>query len=194
MSLGDHPQLKEWRAVRSDADPLVLVVVYLGGMDELGPDRVNVEEHDDEVVVRLTSSGRAGYMAGVLRDVRVRLRSPLGGRLVLDLARDIRHQAFRSAAEQAPDAIPWEGASAHDVVRGRRGPGRRRHDGVAVPQHGHRCYDLGGRGLGDRRTPTERSSSPGATTPGAAWADSDLGGSGQRPPAHLEFSGTVVGG
>lgn len=122
----EHPQPSAWLAVRTDVDPLALVVVYLGGLDDLGPDRVEVDDTDDvegEIVVRLTSNGTSGYLAGVFRHVRVRLRAPLGARLVMDPARGVRHEAFdgtrmlqlvpppgfRPPWETAPGASTWHG-------------------------------------------------------------------------------------
>lgn len=91
------PQPQRWRAVRSTADPRVLVVVYLGHRDEWGPDEVVVHETGHQVEVAITNAGRGGYLAGVWRHVRVELGAPLAQRRVLDPSRQVVHEVFDGA-------------------------------------------------------------------------------------------------
>ena len=119
-----------WQAVRTDRDPLTLVVTYIGAGDPACQSAVSatVSERPDEVVLALTAEepapvyvtdgeGRrvqAGCRtSGILRMLPVRLAAPLGNRSVVDPAGRVdtgtgfvRHTAFDGSRLLTPTGLP----------------------------------------------------------------------------------------
>lgn len=84
---GMVPRRQSWTAARTDPDPRVVVVSYLGGACD-GPARLQATERNGVVALGLTVEHRSGgcRSSGFFDVARVRLSAPLARRPVVDAA------------------------------------------------------------------------------------------------------------
>lgn len=102
-----------WTGARTDPDPTVLVVGYLGPRVEDSV-RLELEEHDDHVVARVVVEAPRQRPSGHFRCVRGHLAAPLAGRPLVDPGSGTSHSAFDGSRLRTLARLPAGYTSHHE--------------------------------------------------------------------------------